>query len=117
MNIGTFNWSGTSLKPVKLPTDSLKISKKPLFHYPCTKTNFNMKRLYFLCFLIVFSFLLTINLYGQGVTTSGMSGLITDDGGEGLPSANIVAVHQPSGTRYFANTTPGGFQYSEYAGW
>ena len=34
------------------------------------------------------------------VTTSGISGTITDESGGGLPGATIVAVHVPSGTDY-----------------
>lgn len=38
--------------------------------------------------------------YGQGVTTSSMSGKVTDSNGEALTAANIVAIHLPSGTQY-----------------
>ncbi|MDX1546363.1 MAG: TonB-dependent receptor, partial [Rhodothermales bacterium] len=38
----------------------------------------------------------------QGVTTAAMSGFVTDEAGEPLPGANIVALHQPSGTQYGA---------------
>ena len=38
--------------------------------------------------------------FSQGVTTAGINGKVTGKGGEALPGANIVAVHQPSGTTY-----------------
>lgn len=53
-------------------------------------------------------FLLSISLlmlfsttsYSQGVTTGAISGLVIDINGSGLPGATVLAVHQPSGTRY-----------------
>ncbi|MEM7548856.1 MAG: TonB-dependent receptor [Bacteroidota bacterium] len=47
-------------------------------------------------------------IWAQGVTTSGMNGLVTDELGEALPGANVVAVHEPSGTKYFGTTSEGG---------
>ncbi len=38
--------------------------------------------------------------FAQGITTSSMEGLVLTYDNEALPNANIVAVHQPSGTRY-----------------
>ena len=42
------------------------------------------------------------------VTTSSISGIITDEKGEALPGANIVAVHVPSGTKYGATSRTDG---------
>jgi len=36
----------------------------------------------------------------QGVTTSSMNGQVTDENGEPLIGANVVAIHQPTGTQY-----------------
>jgi hypothetical protein len=43
-------------------------------------------------------------LLGQGVTTASMQGIVTDDSGASLPGANVVAIHEPSGSRYGAVT-------------
>lgn len=39
-------------------------------------------------------------IFAQGVTTASISGIVTTQAGEPLPGANIVAVHEPSGTVY-----------------
>lgn len=51
------------------------------------------------------------NLLAQGVTTASMSGLVTDQGGAPLAGAEVIAVHEPSGTRYGASTRENG-QYN-----
>jgi hypothetical protein len=47
-------------------------------------------------------FVLTASLgaLAQGITTANMSGTITNQKGESLPGATVVAVHQPSNTEY-----------------
>src|SRR5438128_7270522 len=47
-------------------------------------------------------------LFGQGVTTAAMSGVVSDQNGASLADANVVAVHVPSGTQYRAVTRAGG---------
>lgn len=51
-------------------------------------------------FAAVFSLFINNFTYSQGVTTSAINGLIVDDQNTPLPSANIIAVHIPSGTTY-----------------
>ncbi len=47
--------------------------------------------------------------FAQGVTTSALGGKVTDNTGGPLPGANVIAVHQPSGTTYGATTDFDGF--------
>jgi len=47
-------------------------------------------------------------LAAQGVTTSSVTGIVTNDKGEPLEAANVIAVHAPSGTRYGASTRENG---------
>src|ERR1041385_861800 len=67
-----------------------------------------MKRL-----IVLFSAtgLITVIGLSQGVTTASMTGLVTTDQGEPLPGANVIAIHDPTGTRYGAPTRENG-QYN-----
>src|SRR5688572_33180432 len=48
--------------------------------------------------------------FAQGVTTGGITGVLTDAQQLPVPGATVVAVHEPSGTRYEATTRgDGGF--------
>ena len=61
----------------------------------------NMKRiLQRFCGLAVLLTFAVGTAYGQGVTTSGLSGVVTDNNGEELPGATVQAVHTPTGTTY-----------------
>src|SRR3990172_616882 len=48
------------------------------------------------------------SLFAQGVTTSSIAGIVTSDKGEALVAANVIAVHEPTGTRYGATTRDNG---------
>lgn len=63
---------------------------------------------FFMIVVVMFSSQLIL---AQGVTTAGLNGLILDQIGEALPSANIIAVHVPSGTTYGANSRVDGRFY------
>jgi len=62
-----------------------------------------MKLLVTKSLLIAFIMLLILPYkltFGQGATTAALNGIVTDQNGEPLPSATIIAVHEPSGTQY-----------------
>ena len=63
---------------------------------------------------IIFFFALAVmassgQMFAQGVTTSSINGKITDNNGGILPGATVIAVHEPSGTKYATTTDFDGF--------
>lgn len=52
---------------------------------------------------------ITATAYGQGSTTSSISGKIVDENNEGLPGATVLAIHTPSGSEYGSVTDVSGF--------
>ncbi|WP_234567530.1 TonB-dependent receptor [Rhodohalobacter sp. 614A] len=50
--------------------------------------------------IISLMLLLPLTLLAQGTTSGSIEGTITDETGEGLPGANIIAVHLPTGSEY-----------------
>lgn len=69
-----------------------------------------MKKVYSLFQFISVIFLMTLSVAGfaQGVTSANIAGLITDDKGEPLIGATVVAVHEPSGSQYGTSTREDG---------
>jgi hypothetical protein len=47
-------------------------------------------------------------MFGQGVTTSGLSGFVTNKDGAPVAGASVVATYDPTGSRYTATTRPTG---------
>jgi hypothetical protein len=60
--------------------------------------------------LMILSILIvtTTSLFGQGVTTAAIQGIVLDQNGNPLPGANIISIHEPSGTTYGASTRGNG---------
>ncbi|MBI2619061.1 MAG: carboxypeptidase regulatory-like domain-containing protein, partial [Ignavibacteriales bacterium] len=59
-------------------------------------------------FLICIVALLPFSLLAQGVTTASINGVVANVSGEPLPGANVIAVHQSSGTTYGASSRADG---------
>lgn len=66
-------------------------------------------KIYSQLLMVFVACLLSVASFAQGVTTASMFGKITDQEGQGLVGANIVALHVPSGTLYGNSTDLSGF--------
>ena len=58
--------------------------------------------------LLIFIVIIPAMIFAQGVTKSAINGMVTDDKGEALTGANVVALHEPTGTSYGAAVREGG---------
>ncbi len=60
---------------------------------------------------VALAFAATTPLFGQGVTTSGLSGFVTDKAGKPIAGASVTVVLDATGAKYVATTRPSG-QYN-----
>lgn len=60
-------------------------------------------------FTAAFMFFAAVAAFGQGTTTSGMNGKVTDTNGDPLPGATVIAVHTPTGSQFGGITDNKGF--------
>jgi len=67
-----------------------------------------MKKFKHLFLMLMFLFGSLI-MFGQGATTSALTGRIVDNKGQAMPGATILAIHVTSGTQYGALTNNEGF--------
>ena len=68
-----------------------------------------MKKHFKSIFTILIFMIISALMFGQGSTTSALTGRIVDSKGQALPGATILAIHVPSGTQYGALTNNEGF--------
>ena len=66
-----------------------------------------MKQIFRLFSLTLLSMVAAVVCWAQ-VTTSSMSGKVTEDDGTPVPGATVIAIHLPSGTQYYSMTDNSG---------
>lgn len=47
-------------------------------------------------------------IFAQGSTTAALAGNVVDEKGQGLPGASVIAIHEPTGSRYGGSTRADG---------
>jgi hypothetical protein len=63
---------------------------------------------YLLSCLIALTTLLAPTAWGQGITSSALSGYVADSGGKSIAGATVVVVHEPTGTKATTETRANG---------
>ncbi len=67
---------------------------------------------FFYCTIIIAALVFNISIVrSQGVTTAAINGIVKDKSGKGLIGATVVALHEPTGTKYGARVSTGGRFY------
>ena len=59
-------------------------------------------------FFVLLMMLPVSGLFAQGSTTAALAGTVVDEKGQGLPGASVIAVHEPTGSRYGGSTRADG---------
>ncbi len=72
------------------------------------KKNFIINSVLFGAFFALLMMLPVSGLFAQGSTTAALAGTVVDEKGQGLPGASVIAVHEPTGSRYGGSTRADG---------
>lgn len=59
-------------------------------------------------FFALLTMLPVSGLFAQGSTTAALAGTVVDEKGQGLPGASVIAIHEPTGSRYGGSTRADG---------
>lgn len=58
--------------------------------------------------MLIAIFAIESTVFAQGVTTAAISGVVEDNDGNGLEGATVIAIHNPTGTKYGVISRAGG---------
>lgn len=72
------------------------------------KKNFIINSVLFGAFFALLMMLPVSGVFAQGSTTAALAGNVVDEKGQGLPGASVIAVHEPTGSRYGGSTRADG---------
>ena len=72
------------------------------------KKNFIINSVLFGAFFALLMMLPVSGVFAQGSTTAALAGTVVDEKGQGLPGASVIAIHEPTGSRYGGSTRADG---------